>query len=50
MPDGKPVQRDYVDQISSAENGWRRAARALLFGDPDHDRSSVGWKVLGFSG
>src|SRR5215469_12092927 len=29
MPDGKPVQRDYVDQISSAENGWRRAARTL---------------------
>ena len=27
--DGKPVQRDYVDQISSAENGWRRAARTL---------------------
>lgn len=29
MTDGKPVQRDYVDQISSAENGWRRAARTL---------------------
>jgi predicted amidohydrolase len=29
MPDGKPVQRDYVDQISSAENGWRSAARTL---------------------
>ena len=29
VPDGKPVQRDYVDQISSAENGWRRAARTL---------------------
>jgi predicted amidohydrolase len=28
-PDGKPVQRDYVNQISSAENGWRRAARTL---------------------
>ena len=28
-PDGKPVQRDYVDQISSTENGWRRAARTL---------------------
>jgi predicted amidohydrolase len=28
-PDGKPVQRDYVDQISSAENGWRCAARTL---------------------
>ncbi len=27
--DGKPLQRDYVDQISSAENGWRRAARTL---------------------
>jgi predicted amidohydrolase len=29
MPDGKPVQRDYVDQISSPENGWRRATRTL---------------------
>lgn len=28
-PDGKPLQRDYVDQISSAENGWHRAARTL---------------------
>ncbi|HVN21706.1 MAG TPA: carbon-nitrogen hydrolase family protein [Dongiaceae bacterium] len=28
-PDGSPVQRDYVDQISAAENGWRRAARSL---------------------
>lgn len=28
-PDGHPVQRDYVDRISPAENGWRRASRAL---------------------
>lgn len=28
-PDGKPLQRDYVDQISPAENGWHRAARTL---------------------
>ena len=27
--DGKPLQRDYVDQISSAENGWHRAARTF---------------------
>lgn len=27
--DGQPVQRDYVDQISAADNGWRRAARTL---------------------
>lgn len=28
-PDGKPVQRDYVDRISLAESGWRRVARTL---------------------
>ena len=28
-PGGEPVQRDYVDQISSAEHGWRRATRTL---------------------
>jgi len=28
-PDGQPVQRDYVDEISSAQQGWRRAARTL---------------------
>lgn len=28
-PDREPLQRDYVDQISSAENGWHRAARTL---------------------
>ena len=27
--DGQPVQRDYVDQISAAEKGWRRASRTL---------------------
>jgi predicted amidohydrolase len=27
--EGKPVQRDYIDGISPAENGWRRAARSL---------------------
>lgn len=27
--DGRPVQRDYVDRISPADNGWRRAARTL---------------------
>ncbi len=27
--DGRPVQRDYVDKISPAENGWRRASRTL---------------------
>lgn len=27
--DGNPVQRDYVDRISPAENGWRRASRTL---------------------
>ena len=29
MSDGQSVQRDYVDRISSAENGWRRATRTL---------------------
>lgn len=29
MPDGQPVQRDYVDEISAAEDDWRRAARTL---------------------
>lgn len=28
-PDGHPVQRDYVDKISPAEDGWRRASRVL---------------------
>jgi predicted amidohydrolase len=28
-PDGHPVQRDYVDKISPAENGWRRASRTF---------------------
>jgi predicted amidohydrolase len=28
-PDGQPVQRDYVDEISAAEHGWHRAARTL---------------------
>ena len=28
----------------------RRHSLEGFFGDPDHDRSSVGWKVLGFSG
>ena len=28
-PDGQAVQRDYVDETSSAEDGWRRAARTL---------------------
>jgi predicted amidohydrolase len=28
-PDGHSVQRDYVDRISSAEDGWRRASRTL---------------------
>ena len=27
--DGQPVQRDYVDEISAADHGWRRAARTL---------------------
>jgi predicted amidohydrolase len=27
--DGHPVQRDYVDRLSSAENGWRRAVRTF---------------------
>jgi predicted amidohydrolase len=27
--DGQPVQRDYVDRISAAARGWRRAARTL---------------------
>ena len=27
--DGQPVQRDYLDRISAADNGWRRAARIL---------------------
>ena len=27
--DGKPVQRDYVDRISAADDGWRQAARTL---------------------
>ena len=27
--DGKPVQRDYVERISAAENGWQSAARTL---------------------
>lgn len=27
--DGQPVQRDYVDEIFSADHGWRRAARTL---------------------
>ena len=27
--DGHPVQRDYVDQISAGDKGWRRAARVL---------------------
>ena len=26
---GRPIQRDYVDHISSADNGWRRATRTL---------------------
>lgn len=29
MPDGEPVQRDYVDQISVADYGWHRAERTL---------------------
>jgi len=29
MPDGKPVQRDYVDQISSVKNGWHCASRTI---------------------
>lgn len=29
MPDGQPVQRDYVDQISAVDHGWRRAGRTL---------------------
>ena len=28
-PDGQAVQRDYVDDISVAENSWHRAARTL---------------------
>lgn len=28
-PDGLPVQRDYVDEISAADHGWRRASRTL---------------------
>jgi hypothetical protein len=28
----------------------RRHTLEGFFGDPDHDRSSAGWKVLGFSG
>jgi len=28
-PDGQAVQRDYVDEISAAENSWHRAARIL---------------------
>lgn len=27
--EGQPIQRDYVDRISPADNGWRRAARTL---------------------
>jgi predicted amidohydrolase len=27
--DGEPVQRDYVDRISAADHGWRRAARTF---------------------
>ena len=27
--DGHPIQRDYVDRISAAEDGWRRASRTL---------------------
>jgi predicted amidohydrolase len=29
LPDGKALQRDYVDGISVAENGWSRAVRTL---------------------
>src|SRR6185437_7094523 len=29
MPDGQPVQRDYVDRISPADPGWHRAERIL---------------------
>jgi predicted amidohydrolase len=29
MPDGKAIQRDYVDDVSAAENSWQRAARTL---------------------
>jgi predicted amidohydrolase len=31
--DGSPVQRDYVDRISAAGNGWRRAVRTLRVPD-----------------
>ena len=38
MPDGKAIQRDYVDDVSVAENSWHRAARTLRVPEKSYER------------